>query len=145
MTSAQWPTGQPLERRSLRLRLPLQPWLRRKRPESANDTLRRQKWRAAMLWRLKNGKSTAISVSSSPNGLHQHPSCCNQDHLPSGMTSDPQRALPLVAKARIPWHLFASGQKPSSSRRKRSPRKGSLVPASSLPRTASRMASSALK
>ena len=40
---------------------------------------------------------------------------------------------------------FASRQKPSSSRRKRSPRNGSLVPASSLPRTASRIASSALK
>ena len=33
------------------------------------------------------------------------------------MTSDPPRALPLVAKARIPWRLFASGQKPSSSKK----------------------------
>ena len=35
-----WPTGHPLERRSLRLRLPVPPWLGWKRTGSANDTLR---------------------------------------------------------------------------------------------------------
>ena len=38
--------------------------------------------------------------------LGSTPRCCNQDHRPRGMTSDPPRALPLVAQASIPWHLF---------------------------------------
>ena len=43
MTSAQWSTEQPFERRSLRLRLPVPPWRGWKRTESSNDSLRKHK------------------------------------------------------------------------------------------------------
>ena len=35
--------------------------------------------------------------------LGSTPRCCNQDHRPRGMTSDPPRDLPLVAKSYMSW------------------------------------------